>query len=587
MIGRTLVFLTLLTIAAFSRGEIGHPEYLFIKDITFNGNRSIPSTDLQEALGIKKGDIYDRRKLREGIDRVRALYISKGYTFMRVIKITPWVFDHDVILKITLDEGIIGKIEVIGNWRTKTEVIKRELLFREGDPYNREDALESERILRRKSYLGGADITAAFDERINAVSVTVKVIDLWTFFPFISLPISSEGNSKLILGLYDMNLFGYGQSLMFKYERESVDGVNRRIGGSFSDPRIIGTHWHLTASYFSQSIGDSWKLSLVRPLYSLKAKWSAEIKGADIHDLLNRYKGGKVVAEYHHALSTWDLLLTRSTGTRRRYNRISIWHSYREDLFTLTEGRDIIGSPKNRKLSTLGLTAMHASSEFVRDKFVDKLGDVEDIELGSSYQISLFHSDRIYGSDRNETGVSARFHSTNRMYGGYLRSEMRLKSGLREISLDNSVFSGQVRYLMKVKSQPHSLAFRLAWRMGVDPYLNRQILLGNNNGLRGYRSNRFEGEGMLLLNCEVRVLFFKTRYLVLGGVLFADMGYIWHGKFEEIEPSKIRRGIGVGLRIELPRLNGSPVYRLDVGYPLDPERGDPRRVISFGLGHLF
>ena len=375
---------------------------------------------------------------------------------------------------------------------------------------------------------------------------------------------------------------------MYKRQRESVDGVNRRIGGMFSDPRIIGTHWHLLTSYFSQSIGDSWRLSLIRPLYSLKAKWSAEIKGANVHGILNRYERGKVMAEYHHALSTWNLSLTRSTGTRRRYNRISAWYSYREDLFTLTAGQDIGESPKDQKLSTLGLTVMHASSEFVRDRFIDKLGDVEDIELGSSYQLSLSHSDKIYGSDRDETGISICFHSTSRVNGGgYLRSEMKFKSGLREISFENSVFSGQVRYLMKGRSQPHSLAFRLAWQMGVDPYLNRQVLLGSNNGLRGYRSNRFEGKGMLLLNSEVRVLFLRTRYLVLGGVLFADMGYIWRGEFGEIEPSKIRRGIGVGLRIELPRLNGSPVYRFDMGYPLDPERGDPTRVISFGLGHVF
>lgn len=587
MIGRAVAFLALLMISTLSEGEMVHPEYLFVKDITFNGNRSIPSSDLLEALGIKRGDIYDRRRLQEGINRIRALYIGKGYTFMRVIKITPWIFDHDVILKITLDEGIIGRIEVIGNWKTRSEVIKRELLFKEGDPYNREDALESERILRRKSYLGDANITASFDERINAVSVTVKVVDLWAFFPFVSFPISSEGSSKLIIGLYDMNLFGYGQSLMFRYERGSVNGVNRRIGGMFSDPRIIGTHWHLTASYFSQSIGNSWRLSLIRPLYSLKARWSAAIKGANVHDTLNRYEGGKVVAEYHHALSTWDLSLTRSTGTRRRYNRISIWYSYREDLFTLMKGKDRDEPPEERKLSTLGLTFMHATSEFVRDRFVDKLGDVEDIELGSSYQISLSHSDKIYGSDRNETDVSLRLRSTDRVNGGYLRSEVRFRSGLREISFENSIFSGQIRYLMKVRSQPHSLAFRLAWQMGVDPYLNRQILLGGNNGLRGYRTNRFEGRGMMLLNAEARALFLQTRYLVLGGVLFADMGYIWQRELSRIEPSRIRRGVGAGLRIELPRLNGSPLYRLDVGYPLDPERGDPTYVISFGLGHIF
>jgi outer membrane protein insertion porin family len=588
MIRKLILFLSLLATYGLAWGGMDHPRYLFIKDVTFSGNRSIRSSQLQEVLGIRKGDIYSNRKLQEGLERVKRLYVDRGYVFMRVMKVTPWVFDSDVILKVTLDEGIIGRIDVIGNCKTRTEVIKRELLFREGDPYNSEDARESERILRRKSYLGDVEITARFDGDMNAVAVTVKVTDLWTFFPFISFPISKEGNSKLIVGLNEMNLFGYGQSLGLRYEREGVDGVRHRIGGTFSDPRIIGTHWHFLTSYFSQPIGDSWRLSLTRPLYSLKARWSARIGTATIHDTIRWYENGEVKAEYQHASAGWNIALTHSTGTRRRYTRLSIWYSYREDLFTLVGTPEISTPLRDRKLGTLGVTTLHASSEFVQDRFVDKLGEVEDIELGSGYEISLFHSNRIYGSDRNETGILVRFSSASRVYqGDYLRSEIGFKSNLRETVFENPVLSGQVRYLLKNPSSPQSLAFRVTWQFGMDSHLPRQILLGSNNGLRGYRPNRFDGDKMILLNAEARLVFFRSRYIVLGGVLFADMGYIWRGPITDFDLRGPRRGAGLGLRVELPRLNGSPIYRLDIGYPLDAEEGDPERIISFGLGHVF
>jgi outer membrane protein assembly factor BamA len=113
------------------------------------------------------------------------------------------------------------------------------------------------------------------------------------------------------------------------------------------------------------------------------------------------------------------------------------------------------------------------------------------------------------------------------------------------------------------------------------------MLLGDNRGLRGYKRNRFDGDGILLLNGELRLVFLATKYAVIGGALFADAGYIWEGPMPDLNLFSPRRGVGCGIRVGLPILNGLPIYRLDLGYPLDAEAGDPDWTVSFGMGQFF
>ena len=579
---RAAIALLLIILSSPCPAEIHR--YKFVKSVTFVGNRSIPSSELRDYLGIKKGDIYSEEKVRERLERIEELYRERGFVFMRVLRVQPWTFDDEVILKIEIDEGIIGRIEVVGNVRTRADVIKRELLFKEGDPYNEEDAEESERILRSRSYLGDAEITARFDEGIDAVAVTVRVTDLWAIFPSISIPLS-DGNSKLILALYDMNLLGLGQSVALRYERRSgEEGVRYKIGGSFSDPRLFGTHWHLSASYFSQPIGNSWRLSLVRPLYSLKTKWSTEMELMNLHVERAWYEDGRVGSRYDHSLSGWRFALTRSTGTRRRYTRASIWFAYREDKYSPIWIGGAEAPFRDQREGALGLSLTRATSAFVQDRFIDKLGEVEDIELGDKYRVSLRRSDRLFGGDFDETRLSLVLSSARRLREGrdYLRARLVANARLKGTYLENPIISAEAKYLARLPFG-QTVALRAAYRYGIDPRRPAQILLGGNNGLRGYPRNGFSGDGVAVLNLEDRTVIFKSRYIVVGIVLFADVGCIWREGSREIY-----RSVGGGLRVGLPRLNGSPVYRFDLGYPLDG-RFEPRlnRSISFGMGHVF
>ena len=117
--------------------------------------------------------------------------------------------------------------------------------------------------------------------------------------------------------------------------------------------------------------------------------------------------------------------------------------------------------------------------------------------------------------------------------------------------------------------------------------MNRQnqVLLGGSNGLRGYPLRRFDGDNNLILNIESRGLYWENDWLILGSIIFFDVGHIWtKGNFLSSRP---KRSVGAGLRLSSPKLNYR-VYRLEFSYPLDlPGRQSKFPVVNYSVGHLF
>ncbi|MFM9726196.1 hypothetical protein ACKI1L_37355, partial [Streptomyces scabiei] len=80
-----------------------------------------------------------------------------------------------------------------------------------GDEYHPKKLSESERLLRKQSYLYDADISGELncDGDIN---VNVATRDLWTLLPEISFS-RTGGENKSSIGFRESNLFGWGKRL--------------------------------------------------------------------------------------------------------------------------------------------------------------------------------------------------------------------------------------------------------------------------------------------------------------------------------------------------------------------------------------
>ena len=148
--------------------------------------------------------------------------------------------------------------------QTRTGVIENALLFKRGDPVSVAVIDETERLLRGERYL--------YDVRIRPVAYQDGVVDIevvtrdsWTLVPGLSAGRAGGENTSGIR-LREYNFLGTGTTLGIGHS----NGVDRSSNQLLvSNDRVFGSRTAATLSLASNSDGERYAASVVRPFYSL------------------------------------------------------------------------------------------------------------------------------------------------------------------------------------------------------------------------------------------------------------------------------------------------------------------------------
>ena len=124
------------------------PRY-YLRDIRWVGNTQAATADLNHVLMMKKGDVYNQKKLMDRLsiddDAVMNLfYQNRGYLFSNADPVEVNIERDSVDLEMRISEGpqaTIRKVTVSGNDRLYEDVIRRELRVKPGNLYSRSDIL--------------------------------------------------------------------------------------------------------------------------------------------------------------------------------------------------------------------------------------------------------------------------------------------------------------------------------------------------------------------------------------------------------------------------------------------------------------
>jgi len=145
------------------------PTYYF-RNISWVGNTVFPTEALSQVLGIRKGDVYNRKLLDRNLmmnpdgGDVSSLYLDNGYLFFDISAVETSVENDSIDLEIRIFEGkqaTISRVTVTGNDRTNDHVIMREIRTRPGQLFRRRDIIRSQRDILALGY---------FDqEKINVI----------------------------------------------------------------------------------------------------------------------------------------------------------------------------------------------------------------------------------------------------------------------------------------------------------------------------------------------------------------------------------------------------------------------------------
>ena len=150
---------------------------------------------------------------------------------------------------------------------TKEEVIRRELLVKEGDPADPFLLEESERNLRALPYIRQVKV-GTVPVSPDEVDVIVVTQDTWTTQPRASFGFGG-GTHRTSFGLVETNLLGYGKRVRLIY-RTGLDRTTSLF--EYDDPRVLGSRWSASGDYQDTSDGRVAEGVLEYPFFSLETQ---------------------------------------------------------------------------------------------------------------------------------------------------------------------------------------------------------------------------------------------------------------------------------------------------------------------------
>ncbi|MEL7186070.1 MAG: hypothetical protein AAFN50_06495 [Pseudomonadota bacterium] len=450
---------------------------------------------------------------------------------------------------------------------TRENVIRKQLLLESGDAYSKKLSDESERLLRQNSYLFDADILPV-SRNEGVVDLVVKTRDVWTLGPDISASRTGGENTSRI-GIEELNFLGLGQSIRVFHE----EGVERRSDSIEFFDRQLGNSWTSGFAHFADnSDGHHRQLSLVRPFYSLDARWSLGGSAIDNERRGLFYRLGNQAAEYQQYLDYGSLWGGWSAGLRdgwvKRWQAGVVFSDLRFSDVTNPALPALI--PANRKL-----VYPFVSLEILEDRYVtaanrDQIGRTEDFHTGTRFTATLGWSDERFEADRDALIWSSTF---SRGFGDLDKQFLMLgaaASGRHESGRSaNSRASFTARYY-KVQSEKRLFYATLSATAGHALDVDNLVELGGDSGLRGYPLRYQAGESKLLFTIEQRYFtdWYPFRLVRVGGAIFADAGRVWGDN----PINETRYGwltdVGFGLRLGRTRSSSGKMIHIDVAFPL-------------------
>lgn len=470
--------------------------------------------------------------------------------------------------------------------RTREGTIRSLLTIAPGDRYSRRALDESERVLRHIGYLYDATIRpVSYDG--HTVDLDVHTRDVWTLRPALGFH-RSGGVNSIHFGLQDANFFGFGKNVGI----QRVSNVDRvETLASYVDPNVGRTHARVDASYSNNSDGSSTVLGLDRGFWKLDADWAAGFRGEETDRTDSLYALGEITKQFQEQHTFVESYYGRLLGgTDRTARRILAGFTYDRSIFSpplgAPVGTPVVGLPPDRTLSYPWIGITWVRDGYVRAHDLDKLGRTEDVNLGHELSARLGWAAPAFGADRSAAMVDLSWVSGYSPGAGQIVSFTSTATGrVASNGIQDGLLTASTRYYHRDNSWSlFFVSFSAAAAANLDP--DHQLLLGGDNGLRGYPLRYATGDRSFLLTVEER--FFIDREWVhlvrVGAAVFADVGKVRGEEPIAAAHLGVLKDFGVGLRFGQTRSAHAAMLKIDFAVPLDAQSSGlhPQLLVTTG-----
>ena len=456
-------------------------------------------------------------------------------------------------------ENILNKTHV----STNESIIRKNLLFSEGDVITPLTLSDNERLLRQLPYIDDARIIVlpVSDDEADIVVYTKDVYSLGGSYTY-------HGLKKGSVSVFEKNIFGMGQEF----------GLDMPFDNTLPDSPGFGVH------YLANNISKSFINLNVYFLHGLGEKTYGFDLSRKLISSTTKYAGGISVKMMY----TSEDLDTLKIPAPLKYNLQDYWLSRSFLLNKESVSRLIIGArytnnnvfnhpvilPEsfyNLQKYQLYLTSVAFSiQKYTKTNLIYGYGRTEDIPYGALFNITAGREFNEF-KQRTYIGGEVSFARSSKtlgyfyLYGGLSTyfNKNRTEQGVLSLGLNyfsNLITLGTARIRNFVYLQ---------YTRGFGRYSNEYLKFFNNNGFTGFSNDSVNGTQRLAVSLE-SVLFSPVNFY---GFRFAFFGFtefsFLSGTTEMLGKGYALSSVGVGIRIRNDNLVFNTL-QIRIGYFPNP-----------------
>jgi hypothetical protein len=462
------------------------------------------------------------------------------------------------------------------HFNTNENIIRKNLLFHEGDTVSPLTLSDNERFIRQLPYIDDARILVVpvSDTEADIIVITKDIYSL-------GAKVSFSGFDKGSLSLFDKNIFGMGHEFGIEVPYDSKYTDSPGFGVNYVINNISKTFLNLDA-YFNDGLGEkTYGFDLTRKLMSASTKYAGNISVREMFtsdDLDSLPKPAPVKYNLQDYWLLRSFLIDAKSVTRlilgARYTNNNVFnHPYilPESYHYLQQYKIFLGS------------VSFSVQKFYKANLIYGYGRTEDIPYGGSFnmtagrEINEFKK-RYYLGTSVSMGGSVK--SLGYFYGsagfGTYFNEGQTEQGMLALRTN---FISNLTYLGRYRIRNF---LNVDYTRGFDRYSDEYLVFNQENGFSGFRNDSTGNSQRLSFNVE-SVLFSPVNFYGFKFALFvfADAGFLF-GTNEFVGNGDFLSAIGLGIRIRNDNLVFN-TFQIRLGFfPNLPEYSSINRLIISG-----
>ena len=212
-----------------------------------------PKEELRELVELEPGETFSYGTARADAERIRDVYMDAGYAYVNVNPMMRPRADGTKVVDVSYDiqkgnKVYFGRIEIVGNDKTRDKVIRRELEIEEGELYSNTELEASRGKVMRLGFFEKVDITTQRADRPDVINARVEVTERPTGTFQVGAGLSSLESFIINAQISQNNFLGRGQSMSFNLQ---LSQIRTFFNAQFAEPYLFDTKLQFSVDLYN------------------------------------------------------------------------------------------------------------------------------------------------------------------------------------------------------------------------------------------------------------------------------------------------------------------------------------------------